>query len=254
MKKHERQARILEMIERAGYVSIGEAARALSVTTQTIRRDFEELIGTGTIRRHRGGATPNLAGKVANYTTRRTFLGQVKAAIARRLATLIPANASLFVENGTTLEALGPLLAQAKPARVVTNNLNLAVYLARAGLDRVSVPAGTVRPSDGAVTGEQVIRSLEDYRFDLAIIGASAVDHDGSLLEYEMSDLMVARTAAGRARVTIAGVDATKFRHSAPLRIGPIGMLSALVSDAAPPAPVAKAMKAAGVAFHRAGA
>ncbi len=253
MKKHERQARILERIERSGYLSIGEAARTLAVTTQTIRRDFEELIGTGAIRRHRGGATPNLAGKVANYTTRRTFLGTVKAAIAQRLASLIPSGASLFVEHGTTLEGLGPLLAQTRPARVVTNNLNLAVFLARHGLDRVTVPAGVVRPSDGAVTGEQVVRSLEDYRFDLAIIGASAVDPDGSLMEYEMSDLAIARAAARQSRATIAGIDSTKFRHSAPLRIGPIAMLSALVSDTAPPASVARAMKAAGVALHLAG-
>jgi DeoR family glycerol-3-phosphate regulon repressor len=249
MNKHQRQARILEMIERKGYVSIGEAASALSVTTQTIRRDFDELIALGSISRHRGGATPNLAGKVANYTTRRTYLGRVKAAIARRLVALIPARASLFIENGTTLEAVGPLLKRGETGRVVTNNLHLALFLSSRGI-AVSVPAGEVRESDGGIVGEQALRSLEDYRFDLALVGASAIEPDGSLMEYEMGALMVTRTAIARARGAILAVDATKFRHAAPLRIGPIGMVSALVTDAPPPPAIAAAMKAAGVALH----
>lgn len=249
MNKHQRQARILEMIERKGYVSIGEAASALSVTTQTIRRDFDELIEVGAISRHRGGATPNLAGKVASYTTRRTYLGQAKAAIARRLAALIPPRASLFIENGTTLEAIGPLLKRAEAGRVVTNNLHLALFLSSRGF-AVTLPAGEVREADGGIVGEQALRSLEDYRFDLALVGASAVEPDGSLMEYETGAMMVTRTAIARARSAILAVDATKFRHSAPLRTGPISLVSALVTDAPPPAPIAAAMRSAGVALH----
>jgi DeoR family glycerol-3-phosphate regulon repressor len=249
MNKHQRQARIVEMIERSGYVSIGDAAGALAVTTQTIRRDFDELIAVGAINRHRGGATPNLAGKVANYTTRRTYLGQVKTAIARRLATLIPPRACLFIENGTTLEAIGPLLKRDAVARLVTNNLHLALFLSSRGF-AVTVPAGELREADGGIVGEQALRSLEDYRFDLALVGASAVEPDGSLMEYDTGAMMVARTAIARARSAILAVDATKFRHSAPLRIGPITLVSGLVTDATPPASVAGAMRHAGVALH----
>jgi DeoR family glycerol-3-phosphate regulon repressor len=252
VNKHQRQARIIEMIERTGYVSIGAAASALTVTTQTIRRDFDELIEVGAINRHRGGATPNLAGKVANYTTRRTYLGQVKAAIARKLASLIPPRASLFIENGTTLEAIGPLLKRDRVGRVVTNNLHLALFLSSRGF-AVALPAGEVREADGGIVGEQALRSLEDYRFDLALVGASAVEPDGSLMEYETGAMMVTRTAVARARSAILAVDATKFRHSAPLRIGSIALVSALVTDAAPPASISAAMKQAGVALHLAG-
>jgi DeoR family glycerol-3-phosphate regulon repressor len=249
MNKHRRQARILEMIERSGYVSIGTAASALSVTTQTIRRDFDELIALGAIIRHRGGATPNLAGKVANYTTRRTFLGHAKTAIARKLASLIPPRASVFIENGTTLEAIGPLLERDAVGRVVTNNLHLALFLSSRGF-AVALPAGELREADGGIVGEQALRSLEDYRFDLALVGASAVEPDGALMEYETGAMMIARTAIARARSAILAVDATKFRHSAPLRIGPIGLVAAVVTDAPPPASVAAAMKQAGVALH----
>jgi len=249
MNKHQRQARIVEMIERSGYVSIGDAAEALAVTTQTIRRDFDELIAVGAISRHRGGATPNLAGKVANYTTRRTYLGQVKTAIARRLAALIPPRASVFIENGTTLEAIGPLLKRDAIGRIVTNNLHLALFLSNRGF-AVTVPAGELREADGGIVGEQALRSLEDYRFDIALIGASAVEPDGSLMEYETGAMMIARTAIARARSTVLAADATKFRHAAPLRIGPIALVAALVTDAAPPASVLAAMKQAGVALH----
>lgn len=250
MRKDLRRAGIVELVERNGYLSVADAAASLSVTTQTIRRDFDELIALGAIIRHHGGATPNLAGKVASYATRRSYLGEAKRAIARRLVELIPAGSTVFIETGTTLEAIAAYLPKLSLARVVTNNPNLALALSRHRAWPVEVPHGEVRAADGAIVGERAIASLGEYRFDVALIGAGAVAPDGTILDYEPADVAIARAVLALARSRILAVDATKFRHTAPLRVAHVSRLSALVSDDAPPPALAAALLEAGLPLH----
>ena len=250
MKKHPRQARVVEMIERSGYVSVGDAAAALAVTMQTIRRDFDELIRIGSIIRHRGGATPNVSGKVSSYMIRQAYLREVKQRIARLLVTRLPSGATIFIQNGTTLEAVGPLLATAGLRRLVTNHINLAMFVANQGHTPVGIPAGEVRRADGAIVGEQVSVSLRDYRFDIALIGAAAVDSTGAVLDHELTDVMIARTVMARAETSILVVDSTKFRHTAPLCVAPIDGFSAVVTEAPPPEAICRMLRQANVALH----
>lgn len=250
MKKELRQAGIVEMVERRGYLAVADAASSLGVTTQTIRRDFEELIALGAIIRHRGGATPNPAGKVTHYATRRSYLGEAKRIIARRLVGLIPPGSTLFIETGTTLEAIAAFLPRLELARVVTNNVNLATALARHGAWPVDVPHGAVRASDGAILGERAVASLGEYRFDMALIGAGAVAPDGTIMDYDPADIAIARAAVAFAARSVLAVDATKFRHTAPLRLAPLTRIAALVTDAAPPTPLRRAAQRAGTALH----
>lgn len=249
MKKELRQAGIVEMVERRGYLAVADAAASLSVTTQTIRRDFDELIALGAIVRHRGGATPNQAGKVTHYATRRSYLGEAKRIIARRLVGLIPPGSTLFIETGTTLEAIAAFLPRLELARVVTNNVHLATALARHDSWPVEVPHGAVRASDGAILGERAVASLREYRFDMALIGAGAVAPDGTIMDYEPEDVAIARTAIACAAHSVLAVDATKFRHTAPLRLAPLAGVSALVTDAEPPAPLRRAAQRAKTAI-----
>lgn len=250
MKKELRQAGIVEMVERRGYLAVADAAASLSVTTQTIRRDFEELIGLGAIIRHRGGATPNQAGKVAHYATRRSYLVEAKRVIARRLVGLVQPGSTLFIETGTTLEAVAAFLPALDLARVVTNNVNLATALARHDAWPVEVPHGAVRASDGAILGERAIASLGEYRFDMALIGAGAVAADGTIMDYEPEDIAIARAAIACAAHSVLAVDATKFRHTAPLRLAPLTRVAALVTDAEPPPSLRRAAQRAGIALH----
>lgn len=250
MRKDLRQAGIVERVERSGYLSVAEAAAALSVTTQTIRRDFDELISVGAIIRHHGGATPNPAGKVTNYATRRSYLNEAKRAIARRLVELIPAGSTIFIETGTTLEALAAELPKLKIARAVTNNMNLAIMLSRYGLWPVEVPQGEVRASDAAILGERAVASLHEYRFDLALIGAGAVAPDGTILDYDPADVAIARTALALARQSYLAADATKFRHTAPLRLAPLTAITGLVTDQPLAPALMQIAREAGTALH----
>ena len=78
------------------------------------------------------------------------------------------------------------------------------------------------------------------------MIGASALDEDGSLLDFDYREVRVARAILGNARQPILVADASKFERSAPVRIGHVAQLHCVVTDRPPPPRFAAACREAG--------
>jgi DeoR family glycerol-3-phosphate regulon repressor len=146
-------------------------------------------------------------------------------------AALIPNKSSLFLNIGTTTEEVAAALTSHKDLLVITNNLNVAMALyPRASMD-VIVAGGPVRRSDGGVTGSATVELIRQFKVDTAVIGASALDEDGSLLDYDAIEVNVSRTIIENARRVILVCDHTKLNRKAPVRIGHISQIHTFVTD-----------------------
>jgi DeoR family glycerol-3-phosphate regulon repressor len=99
-----RQQQILELAQCHGFVSTEMLSQRVSVTTQTVPRDINQLCQQTLLRRYHGGA--GLPSSVENlaYSTRQVLYLEEKRRIARTLARHIPDQASLFINIGTTTE------------------------------------------------------------------------------------------------------------------------------------------------------
>ena len=86
--------------------------------------------------RYHGGA--GLASSVENvdYGTRRVLCSQEKESIARLVAGHIPDYASLFINIGTTTEAVARALLAKRGLRIITNNLHVALTLSANPISR----------------------------------------------------------------------------------------------------------------------
>jgi DeoR family glycerol-3-phosphate regulon repressor len=93
---------------------------------------------------------------------------------------------------------------------------------------------GVVRHADGGVVAKQG-RFIRQFKVDYAIIGASAIEEDGSLLDYDYREVTVAKAIMECARQTILVADSMKYERSAPVRIGHISELDGFVTDKPPP-------------------
>ena len=67
--------------------------------------------------------------KNSDYIERKQFFPSQKSAIAREVAKRIPNGASLFIDIGTTPEAVASALLNHERLRIVTNNINAAHLL-----------------------------------------------------------------------------------------------------------------------------
>ena len=230
-----RQTGILEIARQEGRVVVEDLAQRFEVTLQTIRRDLTELAEAGHLDRVHGGAVPRIGVSNIGYEARRRMNETAKAAIARACAAKIPDNSSMILNLGTTTEAVARELVHHRNITVVTNNMNVAnILVANPGCE-IMVAGGALRRSDGGLVGELTTQFIEQFKVDFAIIGTSALDRDGDLLDFDLAEVRVSRSIIRQARQSFLVTDHTKLGRSAPARIASLSELDAVFTDQALP-------------------
>lgn len=214
-----RQMEIIELAKQTGRVGVEELAARFDVTLQTIRRDLGELADQGVLDRVHGGAVMRNGVSNIGYAERRRMNEDAKAAIARACAREIPDNSSIIINLGTTTEAVAHELMNHRNLTVITNNMNVANILVGNDSCEIMVAGGALRRSDGGLVGDLTTEFMAQFKPDYAIIGSSALDADGDLLDFDMAEVRVSRAIAGLARKTYLVTDISKLDRSAPVRI-----------------------------------
>lgn len=235
-----RQSEILDIARAEGRVSVEDLAERFGVTLQTIRRDLTELADAGQLERVHGGAV--LRSGVANigYEQRRLMNAAAKAAIGRCCAAMVPDDSSLFINIGTTTEAVARALLGHRNLTVVTNNLNVANILAQNESCEVIVAGGVLRRSDGGLVGDLTTEAISHFKVDYAIVGTSALDSDGDLLDFDPQEVRVSRAILRQARQSFLVADASKLERRAPVRIASLSEIARVFTDRPLPAELAR--------------
>ncbi len=207
-----RQSEILNIARAFGRVMVEDLAKRFEVSAQTIRKDLNDLCDHRSLTRIHGGAI--IASGVENlaYEARRFVAAEEKKAIGAAAAALIPNGCSLFI---TRIEVI--------------------------------VAGGAVRRADGAVIGSTAISLIGQFKVDYAIIGASAIDEEGALLDFDYREVQAAQAIIANARSVMLVADSTKLRRSAPVRIAHISQIQTFVTDAALPAGLANICHSRGI-------
>ncbi|WP_172331694.1 DeoR/GlpR family DNA-binding transcription regulator [Mangrovicoccus sp. HB161399] len=226
-----RHPQILDIARLEGKVTVEDLVARFGVTPQTIRRDLNDLAESGQLERVHGGAV--LPSGTANivYAERSRLNRDAKEAIGRTCAAMVPQDASLFLNIGTTTEAVARHLLSHRGLMVMTNNLNVANILIGNPEANIVVAGGSFRRSDGGLVGPLTQASVESYKFDLAVIGCSAIDSDGDLLDFDAQEVGVTQTILRRARKVFLVADHSKFERTAPVRIGSLAQVDRLFTD-----------------------
>ena len=168
------------------------------------------------------------------YDARKMLAGPNKKLIGEAAARLVPDNSSVFINIGTTTEEVANALGAHTGLLVITNNLHEATELYRNDAIEVFLLGGTVRQSDGGIVGTHVETMISQFRVDLAIIGTSAIDADGTLLDFDIREVQASRAIIEHSRRVVLVADSSKFARSAPVRVAHLSEIDALVTDRLP--------------------
>ncbi len=246
----QRQNEILRLTRSNGRVQVEELAARFDVTPQTIRKDLNDLSELRLLTRTHGGAL--LASGVENvaYEARRQLAEAEKRRIGRRAAELIPNGSSLFVNIGTTTEEVARALTGHEDMLVITNNIHVASILLPSPRIEVIIAGGLLRRSDGGIVGEQAVDFITQFKVDYAVIGVSAIDEAGALLDYDYREVRVAQAIIENARTVFLVADSMKFTRSAPVRIGHLSSVGVFITDRAPPDAVLDICRHSGVSVE----
>lgn len=231
MKLTPRQQQVLQRVQRDGFATIEQLAESFTVTPQTIRRDINELCRLGLLRRYHGGATlPSSVENIA-YNTRQVLYREEKRRIANLVADYLPDQASLFINLGTTNEEIAQALLNHRGLRIITNNLNVASILCENKDFQILIAGGMVRHRDRGVTGEAAASFIQKFRVDYSIVGVSAIDRDGTLLDFDYQEVQVAQAMMENSRQVLMAADHFKFTRTAMVRLGNLSQVDAFFTD-----------------------
>ncbi len=244
---HPRLTDILDIARAMGRVDVESLATKFSVTPQTIRKDLNELCELEALNRVHGGAVyPSSTSNFA-YLSRRSIASQAKSVIADKVSTLVPNDSSLIMNIGTTVELVAEALKGHQGLMVVTNNLNVAHILSGATDIELVITGGVVRKNDLGIVGAAAIDVINQFKVDIAVIGVSAIDNEGCLLDFDYREVLVAKAILKQARKSILVADNMKFERRAPVQIAHLSDIDIFVTDLAPPGEIADICEQSGV-------
>jgi len=235
-----RQRQILFIAKESGRVDVEKLSTRFSVSPQTIRKDLNDLCDRQLLQRIHGGAIVGSGIENVSYEARRVLSPDAKVAIGLRTAQLIPNNCSLIINIGTTTEQVAHAIKSHRGLMVISNNINAIDILKRSDGIELIITGGLVRRSDGGIVGDATVDFINKFKADYAVIGVSAIEEDGSLLDYDMREVRVAKAIITNARHVILVADQMKLSRTATVRLGHISEVNTLVTDEPLPAELQK--------------
>ena len=158
-------------------------------------------------------ASPAPRPRTSRYPQRESLNAAGKAAIARAVAGQVPNDCSLIINIGTTTEAIARALLRHTGLRVLTNNLNVAAILSSNPQCEVIVAGGVVRTRDRGIIGEAAVDFIRQFKVDIALIGISGIEADGSLRDFDYREVKVAQTIIEHSREVWLAADHSKFNR-----------------------------------------
>jgi DeoR/GlpR family transcriptional regulator of sugar metabolism len=250
LSKKDRQDRILAELRVASTIRISDLADALGVSYETVRRDLEEMDEGGLINRTYGGAVARPFGFEPAWNERFNDMIDERQRIAALAVGFVQAREVLMIDAGaTTLHFARRLAAEAKDLTVITNCF--AVGMAFGGNPTVEVIAcpGRYDSHEGSVSGPDTIAFLGRFNANRCLIGASGITSEGPN-DAHSSAAAVKRAMLLRCQERILLVDHSKFDRPNLETICPLSHIHRLVTDAAPPRELARALCDADVELH----
>ncbi|MGA9466257.1 MAG: DeoR/GlpR family DNA-binding transcription regulator [Exiguobacterium marinum] len=210
MLTKQRHQLILQRLSEQKVVKLKELVDLTDSSESTIRRDLTDLEEEGYLARVHGGATliatPD---EEPTFEEKRDRFVDEKVAIARKAATFIEDGMSIYLDAGTTTQAMVPFL-EGKKIVVVTNSLPIANELFDLDI-KTFVIGGELKRSTQALVGYNARESMMNYRVDLAFLGMNGIDLDAGYTTPDPEEALVKKTAIELAQTSFVLADASKI-------------------------------------------
>ncbi len=234
----ERLEKLEELLFSRKYLQVSEVVAELEISRATAIRDLDHLIQKGLAHRIRGGvirinAKPEIA--TCPFFTQHSSISNLveKRKIAQMAVIQLPAQATLFIDGGTSTMQLCPFLKDGD-FRIITNSVIIACYFLENSNLEVILVGGLLHRRGGITIGPLAMQVVENIHADWFIASAGGIDESGitntDLLTVEIEQQMIQRS---HKRMFL--IDSTKFGRKALTFLTDFKQLDVLVTDSAPP-------------------
>jgi len=231
------QTKRLESIRRellkTNEISIEELALAFKVSGMTIRRDLELLESKGEIIRTHGGAA--LAKRLTfefAFREEQNRNQRQKRDIARQAVRHVKDGQVIMLDTGTTTLQVARELIGRKKVTIITTSLAIVSAVQFAPGIEVILLGGFLRAGSPDMHGPLTEQNIEQFKSDIAFMGADAIDDEGNTYTDDLRVVNVDRKMGFNADRVIVVADGRKFDKSAMCKVFTRKDYDLVISDA----------------------
>lgn len=230
MLTSQRRAAILDALRRDGGVIAKDLATSWQISEDTVRRDLRDLASEGLLQRVHGGALP-ISAAAGDFEARRSVAPAEKQQVARLAAALVSDGQTIFIDGGTTGQALCRALPAALRATVITHSPTIAVELAaHRNVDLILI-GGRIYWHSVVATGAIAAEQIAAITADLFFMGVSGVHPDAGLTTGDAEEAAIKRSISRRASETYVLASSEKLGTASPFRVVRFADVAAAITD-----------------------
>ncbi len=209
----DRMNRLVEILARRGYRSVGELSADLSVSEMTVRRYLDRLEEQGLIKRTHGGAYTGQEMIEVDYRVRETVHRAEKEAIGRAAWSLVQPGESIYIDAGSTCAHLAFAMDDTRRITVVTNSTTVLQALeGKANVETIAL-GGKVHAASHSFVGHLAEEAVQQFRFTKAFLGAVGINLQEGFTQSNVDEVPVKKRVAANAREVIVMADSSKFNQ-----------------------------------------
>ncbi|MGP5412081.1 DeoR/GlpR family DNA-binding transcription regulator [Brachybacterium paraconglomeratum] len=230
----QRHILLLSALRTEGPLSIRVLAERLGVSHMTVRRDVAELAEAGEVTQIRGGVrlTEGPGSAVPLDLTGRLDLERPrKERIAEVAAERVEDGMCVFLDAGTTMQTLAPLLAGRRDLTVVTTDLAVASALLSADGITSVLAGGTIDPTVRATEGHIAATVAGMHNYDCAFLSSPGWSLSRGLTSPTEGKRELKRAVMQVATRSVLLSDSSKYGNLSALTVCPLEKLDEIICD-----------------------
>ena len=223
-----RRDRILEALEKSGFVKVSDLCSNLNTSAVTIRKDLEYLESQGyLIRVHGGAKLISLPSAIKRTTTKELE----KKAIAKAAASMVKDGDFIIINVGTTCYYVCEALKGKKNLTVVTNSVAIVNIFMNTPSITVILLGGILNRDMEITVGEDVIEQLGKYTADKLFLGMDGVDAEMGATTYNHVEDTLMRQMMLRSKKRILVVDDSKIGKVTFARVANLSDIDTIITN-----------------------
>lgn len=233
MLNSHRREYILEKLS-ANKVTVADLMAGLDVSDETIRRDLKDLEAEGLLRRIHGGAIGVTPIRDEPIKNRAEKSAKEKTTIAQLAVEQISDHTSIFLDTGSTTEALARQLGRFSDLKLYTNSVNVALTAREHFGVSVHVTPGQLRKVELDLVGYDTVDFIQNYLFDTVFMGVAGIDDERGFMDFEEDEARIRRALIKNSRNKVMLADSTKFGKAANISTAMFDEVDRLVTNSKP--------------------
>lgn len=213
MLKDDRLSKIVELVNKNKTLRTDEIADKLNISLATVRRDLNELDENKRIKKIFGGAKAvsqvNFVTTEEAMTEKQNINMREKLAIGERAASLIEENDLVYMDAGSSVEAMVSYIKN-KEVTFVTNSIGIARELSSLKY-KVYILPGQIKLSTDSIVGIAASEYLRRYNFTIGFFGTNGLHKDFGFTTPDINEALVKSAAIERCKRAYILADSSKF-------------------------------------------